>query len=283
VVGFYHSHFPEAYLRGSARFFGQPATAGIMKLARSYVRKLYNQFEATLVPSEPLAAILTKWGLTNVRMVQLGVNTEIFRPDPDDRAATRDRLGVPQDRCLFLYVGRLAKEKNTQQLFDAFDLLQSRRPGDFHLLVIGDGPQRKGLIELQKKWGNVSWLQYCTDSSELARHYRAAHLFVHPGVQETFGLVALESQACGTPVVGIKGSHMDRIILHDQVSWAEQNTKEALARAMEDSSAREMATLRAEMVRTAWEIYSWPQVFAQLFCIYRGVCAEYAHRNGNHR
>jgi len=38
--------------------------------------------------------------------------------------------------------------------------------------------------------------------------YRAADLFVHPGVQETFGLAALECQACGTPVVGIRGSYM---------------------------------------------------------------------------
>ena len=60
---------------------------------------------------------------------------------------------------------------------------------------------------------NVTWMRYCTDSFDLARYYRAADLFVHPGTQETFGLVALESQACGTPVVGIRGSYMDRIIL----------------------------------------------------------------------
>jgi len=58
--------------------------------------------------------------------------------------------------------------------------------------------------------------------------YRAANLFVHPSVQETFGLVALESQACGTPVVGIRGSYMDRIILpYDQKSWAQKNSPDA--------------------------------------------------------
>jgi alpha-1,6-mannosyltransferase len=53
-------------------------------------------------------------------------------------------------------------------------------------------------------------------------------LFVHPGVQKTFGLVALESQACGTAVVGIRGSYMDRIILNDQRFWANDNSADAI-------------------------------------------------------
>ncbi len=75
----------------------------------------------------------------------------------------------------------------------------------------------------RQRTGSVTWLQYCTDSLELARFYRAADLFVHPGVQETFGLMALESQACGTPVVGIRGSYMDRIIFRSQEPWAREN------------------------------------------------------------
>ena len=215
VVGFYHSHFPEAYLRSSTRFLGKHGAGRAMKLARTYVRKLYNQFQATLVSSELLAGVLSEWGVRNVRAVHLGVNIDIFQPMPDDLAATRDSLGVGRNQKLLLYVGRLAKEKNTETLCKSFGLLQERRPDDFHLLVIGDGPQRDQLRQLQARTGNVSWIQYCTDSAELARYYRAADLFVHPGVQETFGFVALESQACGTPVVGIRGSYMDRIIFHE--------------------------------------------------------------------
>src|ERR1700720_2532410 len=117
VVGFYHSHFPEAYLRSSTRFLGQRATGRAMKLARTYVRKLYNQFQATLVSSELLAGVLSEWGVRNVRAVHLGVNIDIFQPMPDDLAATRDSLGVRRDQKLLLYVGRLAKEKNTETLF----------------------------------------------------------------------------------------------------------------------------------------------------------------------
>jgi alpha-1,6-mannosyltransferase len=275
VVAFYHSHFPEAYVRSSAKFLGQPGADQVMKWARQYVKKLYNQFQVTLVPSEALSSVLRHWGVANVRALHLGVNTEIFRPEPNDAASTRDSLGIPAGGKLLLYVGRLAKEKNTQRLFAAFDLLRRRRPGDFHLLVVGDGSERNRLIELKKQSGDVSWIQYCTDSLELARYYRAADLFVHPGVQETFGLVALESQACGTPVVGIRGSYMDRIILHDQGWWARENTKEALADAVEELSEKKLSTLGGYAAQAAGKLYSWPLVFEQLFCIYREVCANY--------
>jgi alpha-1,6-mannosyltransferase len=246
-----------------------------MKLAREYVRRLYNRFQATLVPSERLADLLATWGVRNTRAVRLGVNMDIFNPTPGDSLTTRDSLGIGRDKKLLLYAGRLAQEKNTQILFEAFDLLQHRRSGDFHLLVIGDGPQRDRLLELQRRTGSVSWIQYCTDSSDLARYYRAADLFVHPGVQETFGLVALESQACGTPVVGIRGSYMDRIIFHEQESWARENTAEALAEAIEGSSSKKWQTLGDDASRQAEERYAWPSVFEQLFCIYREICSNY--------
>lgn len=267
VVGFYHSHFPEAYLRGPARFL-RPA-------AEKYVRKLYNCFQATLVPSEPLGRVLENWGVRNVRTVNLGVNAGIFSPAPDDGAGTRQALGIGPGRKLLLYVGRLAHEKNTGTLFAAFALIAQRRPQEFALLVIGDGPQRKELRQLQTKTDGVKWIEYCADARELARYYRAADLFVHPGVQETFGLVALESQACGTPVLGIRGSHMDRIIFHNQEAWAQENAPEALANAIEEFSGRDLTSLGATAAAVAVERHSWPRVFAGLLCIYREVCAHY--------
>jgi len=267
VVGFYHSHFPEAYLRGPAKF--------LRGAAQAYVRKLYNRFEATLVPSPQLARILNDWRVRNVRVVNLGVNTESFSPEPDDLATTRSSLGIEPDRILLLYVGRLAQEKNTNTLFAAFEMLAKRRPDRFTLLIIGDGPQRGRLRQLRERTGNVKWVQYCTDSVELARYCRAADVFVHPGVQETFGLVALESQACGTPVVGIRGSFMDRIIFHEQESWARENTPEALADAIEEFCGKDLKSLGGMAAKAAAEGYSWPRVFERVLCIYREVCANY--------
>ncbi|HSH39754.1 MAG TPA: glycosyltransferase [Chthoniobacterales bacterium] len=275
VVGFYHSHFAEAYLRSTSKFLGRTASEAVMDFARRYVRNLYNRFEATLVPSHELARVLIGWGVRNVHAVDLGVNTNVFRPDAADRIEMRRSLGIRDDQKLLLYVGRLAVEKNVQTLFGAFEQLTARRPGRYHLLVIGDGPHRDGVRRLQQLSPNVTWRSYCQDSAELARYYRAADLFVHPGVQETFGLVALESQACGTPVVGIGGSYMDRIIFHNQGSWARENNPAALADATEEMTARSLQTLGESASVQAARSHAWPRVLERLFCIYRQVCANY--------
>jgi alpha-1,6-mannosyltransferase len=268
VVGFYHSHFPEAYLRTTSKFFGKTATYIAMETARVYIRSLYNHFRRTFVSSAGLAQVLREWGVENVVLNELGVDTEVFHRGTD-KFATRVELQIPTNRLLLLYVGRLASEKNVKTLFQAFENLHRRSPGHFHLLVVGDGPQRDSLHDLQNATGSVSWHRYCSDKCSLAKIYRTADLFVHPGVQETFGLVALESQACGTPVVGIRGSYMDRIILSDQTHWAHENSSESLAAAILEMSSVDLDAIGNKASKQVATRYSWRKVFGQMFAIYK--------------
>lgn len=274
VVGFYHSHFPEAYLRTIGKFFGPIAVEITRDVARRYVRELYNRFAATIVPSPALARVLTEWGVENTRLGELGVDTHLFHPETGDdvRLRTRKTAGASPEQILLLYVGRLSPEKNVTTLFDAFALLASAPDGDrYALLVTGDGPERRQLQRLREKHPRVSWLPYQGSGADLADLYRAADLFVHPGVQETFGLVALESQACGTPVVGIRGSYMDRIIFTDQDHWAAENTPEALAEAIRAMARRDLATEGTEAARRARRLYDWDRSFERLFAVYGEV------------
>jgi alpha-1,6-mannosyltransferase len=268
VVGFYHSHFPEAYLRTTSKFLGKTATYIAMETARAYIRSLYNHFRRTFVSSAGLAQVLREWGVENVVLNELGVDTEIFHRGTDKLAA-RAELKIPSDRLLLLYVGRLASEKNVKTLFQAFENLYRQNPGHFHLLVVGDGPQRDSLHELQKATESVSWQRYCSDKCSLAKIYRAADLFVHPSVQETFGLVALESQASGTPIVGIRGSYMDRIILSDQTHWACDNSSEALTAAILEMSSVDLDAIGNKVAKQVAARYSWRKVFGQMFDVYQ--------------
>ncbi len=276
VVGFYHSHFPEAYLRTVAPYVGEAATELLLDGARRYVRHLYNRFERTLVPSPGLGAVLAGWGVGNLCDVDLGVDTALYRPGAD-AAATRAELGIPPGRTLLLYVGRLAQEKNTRTLFDAFARLHHEEPQRWHLLVVGDGLQRPFLEAVREETGALTWLPYCGDGVRLAALYRAADLFVHPGVQETFGLVSLEAQACGTPVIGICGSYMDRIIQTSQARWARENSAPALAEAIRCEAG---ATPDGQAASAAVHArYGWNAVFTRLFGVYRDTIERYKHRN----
>jgi len=281
VIGFYHSHFPEAYLRSARKFLGRTMTEYLFDFSRRYIRNLYNRFERTIVPSPALGQVLAEWGVQNTVHSDLGVDTAIFHPRPEPEESIRAEFAIPEDRTLLLYVGRLAQEKNTHTLFSAFGKLAREFPNRFHLLVVGDGLQRAELDELRaglngkSSCSEVSWVPYCNDAAKLARLYRASDLFVHPGVQETFGLVSLEAQACGTPVIGIRGSYMDRIIHSDQTHWARENSPEALASAILETSRQPLKTDQALLSRRVAAQYSWEQVFRRLFDLYRQVVAEY--------
>lgn len=277
VIGFYHSHFPEAYIRTVRKFLGGTVTEAFMDFARRYVRNLYNRFERTIVPSPALGDVLAEWGVQSQKLFHsdLGVDTTYFHPKPDAGEDVRGEFKIRNDATLLTYVGRLAQEKNTHTLFQAFDLVVNGS-GKFHLLVVGEGLQREELNDLMERHrAQVTHLPYCGDPHALASLYRATDLFVHPGVQETFGLVTLEAQACGTPVVGIHGSYMDRIIHNDQTLWARENSAEALAEAIVQTTRAGLKTDPQILHNRVAAQYSWRQVFTRLFDLYHEVVANY--------
>ena len=275
AIGFYHSHFTDAVLRSVAKYFGSLSVRVAEEIGRIYTEDLYNRFERTLVPSAGLSDLLRNWGLENVETLELGVDTGTFFPDAERGKNARRALGWPEECQVLLYVGRLNPDKNVRRLLETFSLLHDRFPGRFHLAVIGDGMLRGALQRLSEETSSVSWVPYCAGAGELADIYRAADLFVHPGVKETFGLVTLESQACGTPVVGIRGSFMDALNFSGLHNWSSDDSEEALAEAILTASEGD---LRASGLRAATSVsakYDWQAVFARLFAVYREVIASY--------
>ncbi|HSI82861.1 MAG: glycosyltransferase [Candidatus Methylacidiphilales bacterium] len=273
VFGFYHSHFPEAYLRTVLKYGGSWLREVVMAWAQDYIVRLYRQFKGTLVASDHLKQLLTDWGVDNTVNIKLGVDTDSFTPGPPD-VALREELGIPADAFVLLYVGRLSGEKNIATLLDAFRLVHQRDPR-FYLVVVGDGPLRRLLPAIRKDTQALHWHTYVTENKVLARYYRMANLFVHPGVCETFGLVALESQSCGLPVVGIRGSYMDANVFCGLENWGAANTPEELADAIVRMSRLDLPAIGRAAAEVVHERFAWTVVFRELWKQY-----EKAHREG---
>ncbi|MEU3713356.1 D-inositol-3-phosphate glycosyltransferase [Streptomyces catenulae] len=164
-----------------------------------------------------------------VAVVHPGVNLDRFRPlgpgatpvtltgsgaDASvaaGRAAARDRLGLPQDALIPLFAGRIQPLKAPDILLRAVAVLLERRPELRSRLVVPvvGGPSGSGLAkpeELQKLAAllgiaDVVRFRPPVGQQQLADWYRAASVLVMPSYSESFGLVAIEAQACGTPVI----------------------------------------------------------------------------------
>ena len=267
VFGFYHSHFPEAYLRTALKYGGSWVRNAVLSFAEDYIVKLYTKFAATLVPSEPLRALLYSWGVTNAVTLNLGVDTHAFQPIPrsDD---LRKSLDLPKDRRVLLYVGRLSPEKNIGMLLAAFEALNERHPNRYHLVIVGDGPLRRVLPATRHRTGALTWRAHVQDSAKLADYYHAADLFIHPGVCETFGLVVLEAQACGLPCVGVSGSFMDANIMVGLDLWATKNDPHDIADAIERYDDQDLPALGKEAARLVRDRFSWDKVFQRQWALY---------------
>ncbi|MGD3110090.1 D-inositol-3-phosphate glycosyltransferase [Streptomyces sp. YGL11-2] len=154
-----------------------------------------------------------------VAVVHPGVNLDRFRPTgglgsavvAESRAAARARLGLPQDAVIPLFAGRIQPLKAPDILLRAAAALVAEDPSLRSRLVVPvvGGPSGSGLAKpegLQKlaaRLGIADLVQFRppVGQEQLADWYRAASVLVMPSYSESFGLVAIEAQACGTPVV----------------------------------------------------------------------------------
>ena len=138
-----------------------------------------------------------------------GVDHDVF--SPGDRRLQRAELGLPEDDPLVLFVGRVQPLKGIDVAVEAFALLRRQHPAA-RLVVVGGPSGPSGSGELQNardvadKAGATEVVSFLhpVEHSVLARYYRAADVLLVPSRSESFGLVAVEAQASGLPVVAAR-------------------------------------------------------------------------------
>lgn len=144
-----------------------------------------------------------------VRVINPGVDLDVFRPG--SARSARKRLGLPTDALVITFVGRIQPLKAPDVVLKAVaDLIARRRDLRDRLVVpIVGGPSGSGLqaptgvVDLAARLNLLDVVRFVPPVSQakLVDYYRAATLVCVPSYNESFGLVALEAQACGTPVV----------------------------------------------------------------------------------
>ncbi len=219
-----------------------------------------------------------------IDVIHPGVDLEVFAPG--DRAAARRSLDVRPDAHVLLFVGRIQPLKAPDVLLRAAARMVADDPAlrERLLVVICGGPSGSGLdhptglIELAASLGIADLVRFepPTDRARLADWYRAADATVVPSYSESFGLVAVESQACGTPVVaasvgGLRTAIADGrsgllVAGHETGAWAH-----ALARTLTPERER-----LAQAARSHAEGFSWDATASALIDSYTRAIGEHA-------
>ncbi len=220
----YHTRFPE-YM--AARFpVKESWFYGVQ-------RWFHNKGAGMMVATKSLARELSDKGFQNIMHWSRGVDTEQFH---------RRKVRLFGDGPVFLYVGRVAVEKN----IEAF--LKAELPGK--KVVVGGGPQ---LDVLRVQYPDVNFTGPKT-GEELAQHYSSADVFVFPSLTDTFGIVIIEALASGLPVAAFPVTGPRDILQQNKTGVLSEDLSEAAIRALE---------LDGDVCAQSAMQYSWDNSAAQ--------------------
>ena len=225
----FHTRFPD-YVK--ARFPLVPE-----EWVWRWLRWFHGPATAMMVATERLKREMAAHGFHNLRIWSRGVDVDHFHPVPGAR--------LPFEGPIFLYVGRVAVEKNIEQ-FLALDL-----PGT--KVVVGDGPAR---ASLERKYPDARFLGSLS-GLPLVEAYSGSDVFVFPSHTDTFGLVLLEALACGLPVAAypVQGPADvvgPQIAGADQVAALDQDLGRACHKALALAQKHEAVTPRSFALERSW-------------------------------
>lgn len=219
----YHTRFPE-YL---AHRFRIPAA-----LTYAVMRRFHAPSQRVLVPTRAMHDELQAAGFERLQVWARGVDGERFQP----AAVPAQGSALPYPRPIWLNIGRVAPEKGLRA-FLALDL-----PGT--KVVVGDGA---ALPRLRARFPEVVWLG-AQPHADLGKYYADADVFVFPSRTDTFGLVMLEANACGTPVAAFPVTGPINVVKPGLTGVLSEDLGDACRRALQLDRAQ---------VRAAALPYTW--------------------------
>ncbi len=219
-----------------------------------------------------------------ISLAPCGVDLSLFRPL--DQQQARKRLGLNGEK-VFLYVGRLEPLKGMELLLHTAAQMDSC--DEMRVLVVGGdangGQEVDRLKSLAKKLNVEDMFDFVgrVDQEDLPLYYNAADVCVVPSYYESFGLAALESMACGTPVVAARVGGLSTIVQHGRTGFLKSwRCPEAFANSLEMiiSSDRLKQSMGLAARRRA-EGMGWDQVASDIRSLYESLTMEPAKEDNN--
>ena len=265
---FYHSHFPDALLRTVLKFAGSWARGVTEQWAADYLRNLAQSGRGVFVASQHLIGVLRGWGVPRLQYLPLGMETDVFQPVSEEkRMVLKKKLGLSEKTRVILYVGRFSPDKDTGLLLRAWEKMEEIQPEGWTGVMVGDGQMKGDVEKFIRKHPRIRHVPYLQTQRELAEWYQAADLLIHPGRWETFGLVLLEAQACGLPVIGFRGGAMEEQAA-DHQDWPQGRSSADLANATILRLGSLTLELREKVARHVQDHFSWEKTFRRQMEVY---------------
>ena len=226
----------------------------------AYLRKFHNATACTMVPTRELMRTLSQNGFANLKVVSRGVDTKLFNISKRD-TSLRSSWGATDDTKVLISVGRMAPEKNLDQVLKTYEALKSTGQA-FKLVMVGDGPLKE---QFQKRYPEIIFPGMLSQSN-LAAYYASSDLFIFPSQTETFGNVTLEALASGIPVLAFDCAAARDWVQTGVNGWlvAENNPEGFAAQAVTIFNSKDLLDQITQSTRQQVVHLDWDQIAEQV-------------------
>ena len=230
----------------------------------AYLRKFHNATACTMVPTRELMRTLSQNGFANLKVVSRGVDTKLFNISKRD-TSLRSSWGATDDTKVLISVGRMAPEKNLDQVLKAYEALQVTGQA-FKLVMVGDGPLKE---QFQKRYPEIIFPGMLSQSN-LAAYYASSDLFIFPSQTETFGNVTLEALASGIPVLAFDCAAARDWVQTGVNGWlvAENNPEGFAAQAVAIFNSKDLLDQITQSTRQQVVHLDWDQIAEQVESVF---------------
>ena len=215
-----------------------------------FSRWICSRTACVVAPSRKVERLLRDYGVAcRIEVIPTGVDLSFYRREsqPEQLEALRRQWGIPEDKTVLLYLGRMAKEKNLAQLMDQ---IHAARRQDAVLLLVGDGPDRETALDHARELGLEVIYTGMVPHSDVLDYYRLGDLFVTASTSETQGLTYFEALAAGIPVLCRRDECVDGVV-EDGVNGWQYASAGDFSRCL--SAFCDDPDLRRRMAQNAWE------------------------------
>ncbi|MFJ7932769.1 glycosyltransferase [Sporosarcina sp. NPDC096371] len=238
-------------------------------------KRILQQAEAVIVVGDKLREDVTsRFGVSNakVHVMSMGVDTSVFNYVPKEEA--RDRLQLPQEEKILLFVGNIIRAKGLLELVEAFDSLKMSLP-DSSLYVVGSQKDSHFVEELRSfiRDKDVEDIHFKEPlgQAELSLWMSAADALVLPSHHEGFGLVALEAMSAGTKVIGTDVGGLSYLLKDGAGVLVEPENPDSLVQGLWSVLDEESSCIDDERVREQIATHSFESILEKMLSIYRSA------------
>src|SRR5699024_9285789 len=202
------------------------------KLAATFSRRILAPTDAVIAPTAKVRTMLRSYGVrSDIHVSPTGLDLTRYRPARtwDEQAEAnrlRHELGIAPGQRILRSLGRLAREKNIEELID---LLEAQNDAGLTLLIVGDGPHREQLEARAHRSPARQRIVFAgsVPPAQAPAYYRLADVFVSASRSETQGLTYIEALATGLPALCRRDPSLNEVIIDGVNGWQYESTRSA--------------------------------------------------------